>query len=119
MKRDWDCIRAILATLESSGDTISVVHANQVPGFDEDTTAYHMRLMIQARLIEGSCSEGVGEPLQCWASAMTWDGHELRDKIRSDTVWNKVKTTAREKGVSLSFDLVKLLATKYLMGLFW
>jgi hypothetical protein len=118
MKRDWDCIRAILAALEGKGDTTSVVHANEVHGFDAETASYHMRLMIQAGLIEGSCSDEIGAPLDCSAIAMTWDGHELRDKTRSDTAWNKIKASAREKGVSLSFDLVKLLATKYVIGLF-
>jgi hypothetical protein len=30
----------------------------------------------------GACAEAIGAPLQCWGSAMTWEGHELLDKIR-------------------------------------
>jgi hypothetical protein len=118
MKRDWDCIRAILAELETKRDTTSLVHANEVKGFDEENVSYHMHLMIQAGLIEGTCSGEINVPLHCWAVAMTWDGHELRDRIRSEAIWNKIKAAAREKGVSLSFDLVKVLATKYVTGLF-
>jgi len=48
---------------------------------------------------------------------MTWDGHELFDKIRSETLWNKVKSAAREKALPLSFDVVKLLAIESLKSL--
>ena len=53
MTRDWDCIRTILLALEALGDTTSVVNAGDVSGFDAETASYHMRLMIEARLIEG------------------------------------------------------------------
>src|SRR5712691_6756381 len=118
MKRDWDCIRTILLLLEATGDTTSVVNAGDVPGFDAETASYHMRLMIEARLIEGACSEAIGAPLQCWGSAMTWEGHELLDKIRSPSIWNKIKTAARKHGVSLSLDLVKFLGTRAIENLF-
>lgn len=35
---------------------------------------------------------------------------ELLDKIRRDTVWNKIKETARTKGIDLGIDAVKALA---------
>jgi hypothetical protein len=119
MKRDWDCIRAILLALEDKGDTVGDIRAAQVEGYDAETVSYNMRLLIQADLIEGNCSQLTRGPLQCFASAMTWEGHELLDKIRSDTLWNKVKSTARERAIPLSFDVVKLLAIeaiKHLVG---
>jgi hypothetical protein len=87
-----------------------------VPGFDADTVSYNMHLLIEAALIEGRC---VRLPaLHCVAQAMTWQGHELLDKIRSDRVWNRVKALAREQGVSLSFHLVGELAAKVIRALF-
>jgi hypothetical protein len=43
---------------------------------------------------------------------LTWEGHELLDAIKNDTVWNKTKDTFISKGLSMTFDLVKTMATK-------
>ena len=48
---------------------------------------------------------------------MTWEGHELLDKIRSHTLWNKIKAGARERAIPLSFDAVKLLGTEAIKSL--
>jgi hypothetical protein len=44
-------------------------------------------------------------------------GHELFDKIRSETIWNKIKAGARERAVPLSFEVVKILAVEALKSL--
>jgi hypothetical protein len=107
MKRDWDCIRAILVALEDKADATDWMPPSAVPSFDALTVAYHMNLMIEAGLIEGTCRNAE----MCLAKSMKWEGHELLDKIRSETVWNQVKKMAREKGVALSFEAVKILGT--------
>ena len=109
MKRDWDCIRAILAALEEKGDAESLVHPQAITAFDAETVAYQMKLMIEAGLIEGKFLKG--RALQCVAQSMTWEGHELLDKIRSEKLWNRIKTMAREQGITLSFQAVKILGT--------
>src|SRR4051794_20875922 len=107
MKRDWDCIRAILVALEDKANAADHMFPAAVEGFDAQNVAYNMRLMIEANLIDGvSKSE-----IMTVAKSMTWEGHELLDKIRSETMWNQVKKLAREKGVSLSFEAVKILGT--------
>jgi hypothetical protein len=40
---------------------------------------------------------------------LTWAGHDLLDTIRSKTVWERIKYTAKEKGIELTFDAVKEL----------
>ena len=40
---------------------------------------------------------------------LTWQGHDLLDTLRSKPVWEKIKTTAREKGIELTFEAVKAL----------
>jgi hypothetical protein len=103
--------------LEDKADTIGDIRAAQVPGFDGETVSYNMRLLIQASLIEGNCSGITRAPLSCFASAMTWDGHELFDKMRTDSFWNKIKTTAREKAIPLSFEAIKILAGEIIKNL--
>lgn len=116
MIRDWDCIRAILLALEAKGDFESLVRASNIGDFDPATVNYNLRLLIQADLVEGSCSKSRSP--QCVAHAMTWAGHELLDQVRSDSVWNRVKGQAQEQGQSLSFDLLKFLARRAIEGLF-
>ena len=59
----------------------------------------------------------LGFPVSCAAVSMTWEGHELLDKIRSHTLWNKIKAGARERAIPLSFDAVKLLGTEAIKSL--
>jgi hypothetical protein len=117
MKRDWECIRAILIALEEKGDTGSAIRSNEIQGFDGETAAYNMKLLLQADLIEGQCAAALGFPVSCAAVSMTWEGHELLEKIRSNTLWNKIKAGARERAIPLSFDAVKLLGTEAIKSL--
>jgi Hypothetical protein (DUF2513) len=117
MKRDWECIRAILVALEEKGDTGSAIRSTEIQGFDGETTAYNMKLLLQADLIEGQCAAGLGFPVTCSVVSMTWHGHELLDKMKSGTVWNKIKASARERAIPLSFDAIKLLGTEAIKNL--
>jgi len=109
MKRDWDCIRAILVALEENGDATSFIEPSDIAAFDAETVAYNTKLLIEAGLAEGLIKQSRG--LFCVVRSMTWEGHELLDKMRSEKLWNQIKKTAREKGVSLSFEAVKALGT--------
>jgi hypothetical protein len=90
---------------------------NQIEGFDAEAVSYNMKLLIQAELIEGNVSAVARGAVYCVASSMTWEGHELFDKIRSETLWNKIKTAARERAVPLSFEVVKILAVEAVKSL--
>jgi hypothetical protein len=107
VKRNWDTIRKIMLKLEDIPDEGSVLESGDLPGVDGDTVFYHMRLMIEAGLAVGGCPELLSGPSYGYLNRLTWDGHELLDKIRRDTVWNKIKETARTKGVDLSVEVVK------------
>ncbi|MEQ1627096.1 MAG: DUF2513 domain-containing protein [Nitrospira sp.] len=108
MQRDWDVVRKILLKLEAVGDTTSEVQSDDVNGCDPEKVSYHMRLLDEAGLIRAKCRQHV--PLNCVALSLTWRGHEFLDQIRQDTVWNKIKDAAREKGLSLSLDVISGLA---------
>ncbi len=110
MKFDWDCARAVMLALEALPDTVSVLRSHEVSGYDPQKTVYHMQLLIEGGLIRGHCSEGLGEEAACHATRLTWQGHQLLERIRAQSAWNTVKSTAREKGLSLTLDVVKTLA---------
>ena len=116
MKRDWDVVREVLLALEQEPESSGRV--SSLPGHDDQLVAYHINMMIEAGLIRGRCIGSLNNGLICVAQSMTWDGHEFLDKIRSQTVWNKVKTTAREKGLALSIDMIKFAATEIAKAIF-
>lgn len=111
MKRDWDLVRKILLAVEALGDTQSYVEHDAIQGTDPETLSYHIYILIEAGLLKGVCNQGLDGPLRCAASSMTWAGHEFLDQVRSSGMWNKVKTIAREKALTLSFDVIKATAT--------
>jgi len=36
-------------------------------------------------------------------------GHDLLDTMRSTRIWEKIKATAKTKGIELTFDAIKAL----------
>ena len=77
-------------------------------GADPAVAAYQIHLMVEAGLVHGHSRLEDSIPL-AFATRLTWEGHELLDKIKSEGVWNKIKSAAKEKGIELSFDAVKML----------
>lgn len=86
-----------------------MLQSDGLDGIDGDTAAYHMELLINAGLIEGGCRKAVG-PHWCYATQLSWEGHEFLDNIKADSIWSKVKETARDKGIELSIDVIKAAA---------
>ena len=46
-----------------------------------------------------------------YITRLTWYGHEFLDAINNDTVWEKTKKSFASSGVSMTFELVKSVAT--------
>lgn len=110
MKRDWDLIRKILLKLEEKADTKSLLQDTEIKGFDPETVSYHFKLLHSAGLIEGVDFSSMTE-LSYVALSLTWAGHEFLDKIRSDTIWNNIKTLVKTKSLDLSLDVIKKAAS--------
>lgn len=109
MKRNWDTIRRILIKAEALPTADSVLESDQVDFIDPQAAAYHMRLIIEAGLAAGHVRQASGPP-SAHIECLTWEGHELLDSLRRETVWNRIKELAREKGMDLSLDAIRLLA---------
>lgn len=109
MKRDWDVIREVLSEVE----TLSAKDSNGLSyNVSTDTTSKseHAILLWKAGFIEGIDTSGMHRP-RLLAQDLTWSGHELLDTIRSQPVWEKIKSTALDKGIDLTFDSVKMLGS--------
>lgn len=116
MKRDMDLARTILEQVEDKSDGTNWVDL-VVPDRTQAELGYHVMLLDQAGLL--TAEEVSNTEIQYWrAIKLTWDGHEFLDAIRNDTVWSKVKETAKEKGSAMPFEIIKQLAMKFAASLF-
>lgn len=116
MIRDWDLIREVLTEVEA-------VPPDQRDSFRfTDATASrakieHALLLVDAGYIEGTPYRPLSDPPALLRPALTWQGHELLDTIRSQALWERIKKTAAEKGLALTFESVKVLAVVALKSL--
>lgn len=111
MKRDWDLVRKILLQLEEQDH----LGSDDVQGYDVRVVSYHVHLLNEAGLIKAAPTPRRMGSEQIWtASALTWNGHEFLDQIRADSIWGQIKRSAREKGLDLSFDVVRSLAKVFI-----
>ena len=107
MQREWPLVRRILKGLEARESLRDPLRPDELEGFAPEVVSYHIRLLIEAGLIHGECSRTIGTPLSCLAYALTWEGHEFLDQVRDEKSWNSVVRVARDKGLSLSFEIIK------------
>lgn len=116
MKRNWDVIRKILIQVEALPSEDDTLGSDAITGVIPELAAYHMRLLIEAGLLEGGCRNATAAPW-CYVSRMTWAGHEFLDAVRRDTIWNKLREMARDRCLDLSFEVIKGLSSKVLEDL--
>jgi Hypothetical protein (DUF2513) len=117
MKRDWDTIRELLTKLEECTLPTDMLQLSTFPADRAAEISYHMELLIEAGLVDGKILRILGGgPYDFFANRLTWNGHEFLDAIRSDTIWQKTKKVFVSKGVSMTFDLVKSVASDVATG---
>ena len=115
MKRDWTIIRAILLKLEESETPNTVLNANNLPPFEEQAVAYHIRLLANAGHITANVSEsrsGDGRIYVALARNLSNSGHELLDTIRNDKVWDKIQEKVKKDGLEMTVDVVLMVGRK-------
>lgn len=111
MKRDMDLIRKILIKIEEEYQSTAIYDLS-IDGYDRETVAYHCNLLYEEKLISDYASQ-YGDDSLCFFAVghLTWEGHDLLDKIRDDSQWGKVKDTIKQKGLPLILDTIKAIAT--------
>lgn len=137
MKRDWDLLRKQLTDIEEEKNVLADMpdepkwsdqtwdeYELQLKEFKviETRIAGHLEMLINngyvegiqvLRGIDGCFSYGLASP------RLTMSGHDLLDTMRSSPIWESIKSTAKNKGIELTFDAVKSLgafALKQLIG---
>lgn len=113
MKRNWDTIRDILTRLEEITETKRILRLKDFPDDRAHEISYHAELLLEAGLIEGQMSKQIGPPVYDFQLIrLTWEGHDFLDAVRSDLIWEKTKKSFLSLGLSMTFDLVKSVASK-------
>ena len=118
MKRDWDVIREVLTEIETAP---SSERTNLTYGVGPEyptegaSKGEHALLLWKAGFISAIDITTYGGHA-ILSPELTWQGHELLDTVRSKAVWERIKTTAHEKGIELTVDSVKALGK---MALDW
>lgn len=87
-----------------------------IPGFSRVQITHHIRLLDEAGLIDAEDLTNMSGS-EWKAKRLTWAGHEFIDAARSDAVWQKTKTTVREKTGVLTFEALKLGLAEVVKGL--
>ena len=110
MKRDMDIVRRILfAVEETNGVDLREIKVEKI---DESIVGYHLVIMIEAGLIEGSYQsiDGYGCP-HVLVSRLTWKGHDFLDACRDETRWKGAKDII-SKVSGVTFDVLKNVLTE-------
>lgn len=133
MKRDWNLLRDQLMAIEQDEDLRTTILSAIPPAPDFNTTKLseedfnnelkahelheerilgHLEMLVENGYIDGIKIERGFGGFSCsiWKPRLTMAGHDLLDTMRSQTVWEKVQSTARDKGLELTFDTIKALA---------
>lgn len=111
MKREWDVIREVLIEIETLDEPARYKATYGVGDEHEPETYAKARqalLLWKAGFIEAVDASTLAGPA-ILSPALTWQGHDLLDTLRSKPVWERIKKTAEEKGIELTFDAVKAL----------
>lgn len=107
MKRDMELIRIILFSVENGEKDKSI------EGYSEDVLRYHQSLLIEAGLLEGEVLHGnvtfSESPVSVFIKKLTWEGHELLDAVRHDSIWNTIKVDFKEASVETIIKVAKQL----------
>jgi hypothetical protein len=138
LKRDWDLLRKQLADIEEERDVLADIpdvpkwidqseeeFTRQYSAYQaiESRIAGHLELLIDNGYVDGIyVSRGADGHISFGTSSprLTMAGHDLLDTMRSEPVWDKIKSTAKAKGIELTFDAVKTIgvwALKQVIGM--
>ena len=113
MQRDMELIRKILFAIEKEYVDVWLDYSDlKIEGYDFKTVGYHCSILYDAGLVYDYKGQYAGNELYFFGvGRLTWEGHDLLDKISSETVWSKTKETITSKGLPFVIDVVKEVAS--------
>ena len=118
MRRNPELVRKLMLAIEQTSQPLT--DQAQIDSYSRDEVAYHMRLIIEAGLAQGSAMEdhsggNTTVPRAVVIFRMTNAGHDFIDSVRGDTVWNAVTDKVKTLGGSFTLNVLQQLALKVLL----
>lgn len=117
MKRDMDLVRSILKQTELADKPLEfgmIAH----DGYSDAELAYHVELMQARGLLDASITKAwSGDVVHGRIEALTWDGLDYLDAVRSDRVWEKAKDAISKTVGSTTFGVIKTVCCKVAIDL--
>ncbi len=94
MKLDFDVLEKLLAHLEENTNGYRPVmlsgQAAALGSIDGDTVLYHAKVLHDAGMIDASVSRPLSGPPTYAVLSLTWQGHQLLEGMRNDTLKSKI-----------------------------
>lgn len=118
MKRDMELIKKILLAIEEKNTFYEPFSFSElgIQEYEDIELAYHLKLVHEAGLIEIMGDKPVGihssSPIY-FIKCLTWEGHEFLEASRSPKIWNNALKVIKDKGLGMSFDVLKALLSAY------
>ena len=111
MRRDMDLVRYIL--LETEAAERSLQPMDLVAGeWNVELVGYHVEMMAAHGLLDARVHRGgSGRVLDGAIQALTWDGADYLDAIRSDTIWKRTKDLIATTAGSVTIAVIKEVAS--------
>lgn len=100
--RDWDLIKLIFQEIKKSNDPGSITFDESI---DEIKLFEHVLMLRESGLINAHISQTTGGD-SFILNRITMSGHDLYEKMIDDTMWEKIKATAKEKSIGLSVETI-------------
>ena len=111
MKRDLDLVRQLMLQIEALPAAPPVQY--RTSEIEDPVLLAHLEMLIEAGLVNGRISRSQGARGDVISvSGLTWQGHEWVEMVRSQSLWNEVKSTVLDGGGVLTFELTKAVAAK-------
>jgi len=109
MKRDMELIRSILLQVESND-----FRPDEIPkykDFPDEIIAYHVELLIRSGYLTG-LTHPIGNNIRQFdhIESLTWEGHDLLDTIREDSIWASIKDQIKKSGSDIRSVPLKIIA---------
>lgn len=113
MKRDLDLVRQLMLQIEALPAAPPVQY--RMSEIEDPVLLAHLEMLIEAGLVNGRISRSQGARGDVISvSGLTWHGHEWTEMVRSQSLWNEVKSAVLDGGGVLTFELTKAMAAKIL-----
>ncbi len=91
MKHDYEVMRDVLLKVEG-------LESDYYYLSDNEQEAYEIRLLLDRRCVEGEPYYSLAG--NAMARRLTWQGVELLDAIRDDSIWQRVRDKIDSSGLS-------------------